>query len=338
MDEQQQKTRLIIIAVSGLLLLGGVGGWLFMKGGQSEENQAAAPAGDTPAATAPADQSQTVASTPATPAGGAPPAPADASATAPATPAAAPATPATPAAAPATPATPAAAPATPAAAAPSNNLANTLLAANTAPAGDSSPIPQPEAAATPGSTGAPKVRFPAVKRDEVTAEARQVAGRKDPMQPTMERSSFPQWSKGVGAPADEAGDKEKIVVPPPPPEDKVASATKIQPPPPPMPPSDGGIAGGIPGGVDPGQLPLPPEKPSVAQFLKLTAIVGNRAVLSVPANLRRANKWPEVLCLGPGERFEDSSNGAISVVSVDPDSVTLDEDGERSVKSLPSIK
>ncbi len=162
------------------------------------------------------------------------------------------------------------------------------------------------------------------------------------MQPTLEHAQFPQWSKGVALASADEGSKAKdegIKVPPPPP-DVPASGTKekLQPPPPP-PPSGGETAlGGIPGGVDPGMLPMPPEKPSVAQFLKLTAIVGNKAVLSVPANVRSMTKWPATICLGPGEKIEDANNAALSIVSVDADSVTIDEDGERQVKALPTIK
>lgn len=367
MDEQQQKVRLIIIAISGVLLLGGVGGWL-MFGSKTDEvddaamTNTAAPA--TPAtptsATADPNAVATTAGAPATPAdpsapapastpdntAATPPAPANANpvATAPVQPVATSTPPPVAANPPAAkpPATPPAT--TPIASKPATTppapvstpavAEQTLIASNnaaTTPVGDSNPV-----AAAP----APKNQFPATKRDEASAEARQVAGRKDPMQPTAERASFPMWSKGIANSSADAGDKPAdIKVPPPPPEEKVASGTKekLMPPPPP-PPSGNETAVGIPGGVDPGMLPMPPEKPTHAQFLKLTAIVGNKAVLSVPPNIRSVTKWPATICLGPGERIEDSNNAALSIVSVDPDSVTIDEDGERSVKSLPTIK
>ena len=317
MDEQQQKVRLIMIAVSGVLLLGGVGGWLMFANNKPEQVEETA---TTQTAT---------------------PAPAVTPASDPAAPAASPVAPSTPAAAPAAPATPVAttpaaqdASSTPIPEKPPATAANQLLAANTPsavpPVGDSNPAP---AAAAPIS----RTLFPATKRDEASAEARQVAGRKDPMQPTAEHATFPQWSKGGVGGADEEGDKPEVVkVPPPPPEIPSTKNEKLAPPPPP--PSDSAVGTNIPGVVDPGQLPMPPEKPSVAQFLKLTAIVGNKAILSVPANVRSMTKWPAIISLGPGEKIEDTNNAALSVVSVDPDSVTIDEDGERSVKTLPTIR
>ncbi|MBX9572569.1 MAG: hypothetical protein K2X77_26980 [Candidatus Obscuribacterales bacterium] len=365
MDEQQ-KTRFIILAISGVLLIGGVGGWLVFGSNKTDEidengmatnqvtpgattttaanpnNPTATPATTTPVDSNPPAGTAPVATTPANPPAG------NASSNPPAantnTAATTPPANAVPVAAkpPANPPAQATTPVSSPIAQKPAEPANQLIAANTAntnpPAvGDSNPVPVPQATAP-----VPANRFPATKREEASAEARQVAGRKDPMQPTLEHAQFPQWSKGVALASADEGSKAKdegIKVPPPPP-DVPASGTKekLQPPPPP-PPSGGETAlGGIPGGVDPGMLPMPPEKPSVAQFLKLTAIVGNKAVLSVPANVRSMTKWPATICLGPGEKIEDANNAALSIVSVDADSVTIDEDGERQVKALPTIK
>lgn len=354
MDEQQQKVRLIIIAISGVLLLGGVGGWLMFGSKTTDEtddvamtntaatpgtptNAAADPNGTAPVtpATTPAPASDPSAQAPAPDTASNPPAPANTTPVAsPAAESPAASTPPSAAKPPVTPlvvkqpvASTPPAPASPAVA--EQTLIASNAGVNTPPVGDSNPV---------ASAPTPKYQFPATKRDEASAEARQVAGRKDPMQPSQERATFPMWSKGTPlAAADGDKPKDEVKVPPPPPEEKIASGAKEKLMPPPPPPSNDTNVG-IPGGVDPGMLPMPPEKPTHAQFLKLTAIVGNKAVLSVPANIRSVTKWPATICLGPGERIEDANNAALSIVSVDPDSVTIDEDGERSVKSLPTIK
>ncbi|MBX9688147.1 MAG: hypothetical protein K2X27_15675, partial [Candidatus Obscuribacterales bacterium] len=166
----------------------------------------------------------------------------------------------------------------------------------------------------------------------------------DPMQIAYEKPSFPSpWSKYVNdggettddedskaedGKADGGKGKNKALLPPPPP--PTAASERPVPPPPPV----ADAAPQLP--ID--NLPQPPDKPLVTPSLKLVAILGNKAVLSVPMQLRAKNKWPSVICLSPGERFEDPNNGSFSVVSVDQDSVTIEEEQERSVKSLPQIK
>jgi hypothetical protein len=195
-------------------------------------------------------------------------------------------------------------------------------------------------------TPTPANRYPATRREEAIIAAKQVAGREDPMFGTFEKTPYPApWTKIGAAPEtrttamDDKEDKDKdkdkkddktAVVPPPPP------PSKLEKPLPPPPPSNLGPGGGEGIAID--QLPPPPDKPLVTPQLKLTAILGNKAVLSVPLVLRNQNKWPSVICLGPGEKFEDPDHGTFSVVQVDRDSVTIEEDQERSVKSLPQIK
>lgn len=208
--------------------------------------------------------------------------------------------------------------------------------------------PQPPQVTAPQSD-----RFPATKREEARSAAKQVAGRQDPCQGTFDKTPYPApWTKVGQAPGarttavDEKEEKDKAdknkpqvasadgskVLPPPPP----PTREKPVPPPPPsnIGPSNIGSGGDIP--VD--QLPVAPEKPMVSNKLTLTAILGNRAVLAVPMTMRAQNKWPAQICLGPGEKFEDPEHGSFSVVSVDQDSVTIEEEQERSVKSLPQIK
>lgn len=200
---------------------------------------------------------------------------------------------------------------------------------------------------------APPGKFPSTGRRRAKKEAQIAAGRQDPMLPIAEQGAWPQWSRPSEMLADAAsgsspGMGAKFLLPPPgavkagknSTPRNVASAAKLKlvPPPPPM--TMPGLGGGPANSGQPpdmglpiAQLPMPPEKPSIMQHLKLSAIIGNKAIIAVPYEVRFQNKWPAVISLGPGEQFE-----SIRVVSVDPDSVTIDEDGERVVKSLASIR
>jgi len=231
-----------------------------------------------------------------------------------------------------------------------SNMIYTLLAASVLLSSSSLALAEPDNGLTQTSTTTTTTTtntvvrgasYPATKRAEASVIAKQLAGREDPMKGIFERTPYPApWTKvnqsgGRTTSDDEKEESEKDkkehgggTVPPPPPP---VEATKAPPPPAP-------IAADAPPEIPVPDLPLPPEKPTVTPSLKLTAIIGNKAVLEVPLKLRVANKWPSVICLGPGERFEDPANGSFSVVSVDPDSVTIEEDSERSVKNLPQIK
>jgi len=96
--------------------------------------------------------------------------------------------------------------------------------------------------------------------------------------------------------------------------------------PPPEPPSGAGLSVA--------ELPEPPARPSIADKMKLVGIVGDRAILAFSdRELVRENKWPKMVTLGTGEQFE-----SVKVVGVSGDSVTVEEDGERSVKTIPPVK
>lgn len=158
-------------------------------------------------------------------------------------------------------------------------------------------------------------------------EARAGAGRTDPAARLDSYLPFPRV--GPGSPKPEAAGTGADVPPPPP-------ATKIVPPPPAgarggnvlTPPPEPEV------GLSLSELPPPPSKPSIVDKMKLVGIVGDRAVIAFSD--RRAvaeNSWPRTITLGRGEQFE-----SVSVVDVNPDSVTFDEDGERSVKSIEAVK
>lgn len=207
------------------------------------------------------------------------------------------------------------------------------------PPPESSPLPvaPPEPPPNPNAMGVERLkkRFSAVKRDEVVAEAKQAAGRSDPMMPFLGGHQFPHYSKGP-TPTEEPKDAAASVPPPPPTPEAPKSAKSVPPPPPsglvpPPPPSD--PIAGAGGDLPLNQLPEAPDKPTVADKLKLAGVIGNKVILQVPTSVRQQNKWPATISLAPGEQFE-----SLSVVSVDGDSVTLDEDGERRVLTLAAIK
>lgn len=72
--------------------------------------------------------------------------------------------------------------------------------------------------------------------------------------------------------------------------------------------------------------------------IKLTAVIGNKAMLSLRREGMRKNERPEVICLAAGDQVKTNNNLDISVVAVEADRVTLDVDGTRLVKSLPDVR
>jgi hypothetical protein len=183
----------------------------------------------------------------------------------------------------------------------------------------------------------------AISRDQAGKEAREVAGREDPMmyvsgylpypatKPNTGDSSLNKiakttknhkniWEKPVG--------KIPKLIPPPP-----TDMAKLVPPPPPtseFPKQGFGSIANLPIST----LPSPPSRPTIADKMKLVSILDDKAILAFSnPNLQIKNKWPKTLTLGPGDQFE-----SVSVISVDRDSITLQEDGERSVKVLERVR
>lgn len=348
--DDQQKSRMIIIAVAGVFGIGGLGWWMMTQNSAADKAESQANGNL------------------------AQPVPGAAPATAPATTPAATPVASTPAA------TPQADAGVPKSTAGLTSLAGAAPDSDVAPGAPTASTPAPVAsgekiasadtglssaaastpvapAATPPTPAAPVKAgiYPATRREDAVSSAKQVAGREDPMRGHFDKAPYPApYSKAGENGARTTQDDEKdekakaekehnyatakggsTTVPPPPPR----SEKPVPPPPPSGTGSGAPIASGGSGNDLPlDQLPQAPDKPLVSPNLKLSAIMGNKAVLSVPMQLRVQNKWPAVICLGPGERFEDPANGTFSVVSVDQDSVTIEEESERSVKSLPQIK
>src|SRR5579875_271384 len=197
------------------------------------------------------------------------------------------------------------------------------------------PVPGAPPADTAGSVSPPAVpifvpkSIPSTARQEAAVAARLHAGKQDPYAPVGDQlKPFPRPRAGADLaglpasskpPASRTGAGRSIVPPPPP-----GSGPALVPPPEPPSGADLSVA----------ELPEPPARPSIADKMKLVGIVGDRAILAFSdRELVRENKWPKMVTLGTGEQFE-----SVKVVGVSGDSVTVEEDGERSVKTIPPVK
>lgn len=177
-----------------------------------------------------------------------------------------------------------------------------------------------------GSFFVPK-SIPSTTRLVAAVDARAALGRTDPCAKLENYKPFPrvggkpQTAAKVGKSEIAVEGKDKKVTPPPPPPAQFGLV-------PPPPPSD------MSEGMSVAELPAPPTKPSLAGKMKLVAIVGDRAILAFSdRSIVRDNRWPSTVTLGPGEQFE-----SVSMVDVTPDSVTLEEDGERSTKAMDPLR
>jgi hypothetical protein len=177
--------------------------------------------------------------------------------------------------------------------------------------------------ATAAEPGAPQT-VTATPRPIAAAAAKVAAGRTNPYEPVSGGfKPYPRNRPAGSEDLDEPIDGK----------DKGPKAAFVPPPP----PTPAGVLGlpGVPDyGLSVDELPAPPSKPSLANKMKLVAVIGDRAVLAFTDRaLQKENKWPATLTLGHGDAFE-----SINVVDVNPDSVTIDEDGERTVKTMAPLK
>lgn len=193
---------------------------------------------------------------------------------------------------------------------------------------------QPGAMVQPGvqpvdMSGLSVKSIPSSNRLTVSAEARALANRTDPCAPVGRYFPFPRVFRAPGSVVEQflASGKDGKKVP--------ANSSKLTPPPP---PPGSGPAFAVPpppnGELSVAELPAPPSKPSLAGKLKLVAIIADKAVMTFSDRvMAKENKWPRTITLAPGEQFE-----SVSVVGVKGDSVTIEEDGERSVKTIGAVR
>lgn len=163
------------------------------------------------------------------------------------------------------------------------------------------------------TTPAAPTKIAATVRSEAQLPARQNAGRKDPFLGITGLKPFP--SRGIALEEEEtkkATKSKRFLVPPPPPVVQTYAPPSI--------PST--------------EMPEPPSRPMLSHKVRLVAVLADRAVLKITdIRLRHDNKWPPTITLGTGDKFE-----SLEVLRVAPDSVTIEEDGERSVKTLERIR
>ncbi len=187
-------------------------------------------------------------------------------------------------------------------------------------------IQQPTIPPTTTMTGSNQIPMPAVPNQpqeptkiaatgRVDAEvvARKGAGKNDPFVGITGLKPFPSHGASLDEETASAPTKSKrMLVPPPPPVVHTYA--------PPVLAST--------------EMPEPPSRPMLSHKVRLVAVLADRAVLKITdGRLRADNKWPPTITLGSGEKFE-----SLEVVRVAPDSVTIEEDGERSVKTLERIR
>lgn len=184
--------------------------------------------------------------------------------------------------------------------------------------------------------------------------AKAALGIRDPFEPLGQLQSFPRLPAGAeNQPTvkDKNGKLVKTAIP-----GKNVPQLELVPPPPTgsgleqdmsampgphngymPPPLPGGMSGGgLPSGLALSDLPMPPEKPSVLRYLRLSGIIGDKAIFQVKDPLvRRANHWPEQITLAPGESF-----GTAHLVSVSArdEKAVMEEHGQMEELDLPSIR
>lgn len=179
-------------------------------------------------------------------------------------------------------------------------------------------------------------REPITPLDQARRTAKEALDKKDPFEVSLEAKPFPRSQKL----AEDTNQNKKTkvkqleLVPPPPTGAGLGNFGDM---PGPhngfMPPAMGG---GLASGLAISDLPYPPEKPSTIRYLKLTGIIGDKAVFHIKDQLtRRANHWTSDLTLATGQSF---SGVKLVSVSAKDEKVTLEEHGEMSDMYLPGLR
>ena len=184
-----------------------------------------------------------------------------------------------------------------------------------AEAGKADPMDNKEGAVGPS----PTLTIDKTKRPDAEALARRNAGRRDPMQPVAESS----WGRRPQNPTVAQNSGEP-------------SHGPVQIPPPPEVTNHGhGTGSSIVTPVH--NIDKKPQFLPAPLHLKLSAIVGDRAIVLVPKELQIQNGWPRSFCLAKGDSIEDVKERKIHVAAIGADSLVLEENGERFAKSLAEI-
>ncbi|HEY9787435.1 MAG TPA: hypothetical protein V6D17_18745 [Candidatus Obscuribacterales bacterium] len=210
---------------------------------------------------------------------------------------------------------------------PKQTIVNALPSPQTAQPNTSEPSAIPRIDSS--TDAAMRTIRPAIDPREAAMQARMSTGRPNPFAPLTNFKPFPKSSlvaelgRADSHKSDGANIPESLV--PPPPEGNF----------PPAPPAilpQGALASGD--GLPVSDLPMPPARPSLAKDLKLVGMIGDKAILSATDRAtREANRLPQAICLGPGQKFRD-----ISLVAINNDEVVLEEGGQQTIKVLDPIR
>ncbi len=181
-------------------------------------------------------------------------------------------------------------------------------------------------AIAPSMPANPK-QYPATNGTAASGVAKVGAGRLDPAEPILSFLPFPHVQS-------HSADSLLALVPPPPSDKPIKLAAKtinerLVPPPPPMEATPTGGIAGLP--ID--QLPVPPSRPTIGDKLRVLGVMDDKAIISFPKAMASKNKWPKSITLGTGEQFE-----SLTIVSITRDGITIEEDGERTMKPISTIK
>lgn len=182
-------------------------------------------------------------------------------------------------------------------------------------------------------------REPITPLDQARRTAKEALDKKDPFEVSLEAKPFPRSQKIAEDPNQGKKKVKQLELVPPPPTGAGLGNFGDMPGPHNgfMPPAmGGGLASGLASGLAISDLPYPPEKPSTLRYLKLTGIIGDKAVFHIKDQLtRRANHWPSDLTLATGQSF---SGVKLVSVSAKDEKVTLEEHGEMSDMYLPGLR
>lgn len=182
-------------------------------------------------------------------------------------------------------------------------------------------------------------REPITPLEQARRTAKEALDKKDPFEVSLEAKPFPRSQKIAEDPNQGKKKVKQLELVPPPPTGAGLGNFGDMPGPHNgfMPPATGGgLASGLASGLAISDLPYPPEKPSTLRYLKLTGIIGDKAVFHIKDQLtRRANHWPSDLTLATGQSF---SGVKLVSVSAKDEKVTLEEHGEMSDMYLPGLR
>lgn len=183
--------------------------------------------------------------------------------------------------------------------------------------------------ATDSLTATPQTPLiiPSTEREAAKLLAR-ASTTKDPFSAVLLYKPFPS---STATPANDqmktasTSDKTK----PPSQKDGLTKHHKVPPPPP-------GFAAPPPAvaSIDVGQLPFPPAPPTIADKFKVVGIIGDKAILAcTDLSVRHEYKWSKMITVASGDIL-----GPVTVIDVKSDSVTLEEDGNRTERELSPVR